>query len=87
MKQKRSSVSISSEGESLRNKDSSGSRASLPHSITDSTEDWETQVLLASLLGIRATDDLGTCFLLSSQTRFDIVRRIAGLDLPYSIAC
>jgi hypothetical protein len=44
-----------------RDEEGSGGGASLLDGVRDVGEDGETEVLLASLLGIRATDDLGAC--------------------------
>lgn len=48
------------ENESLRDEDGGGSGASLLHGLANIAKDGETQVLLTGLLGIRATDNLGT---------------------------
>lgn len=44
----------------LRNKDSSSCRSGVLHSIGDIRKNREAKVLLASLLGVCATDNLGT---------------------------
>ena len=49
---------------SLRDEESSGGGTSLLDSIGDILEDGETKMGLASLLGIRTTNDLGACILL-----------------------
>lgn len=53
------SSKLLSRRDDVRDEDGGGSSASLLDGLADVAEDGETEVLLAGLLGVRSTDDLG----------------------------
>lgn len=66
----------------VRNKDGRGIGTSLLHGVCDGGEDRLAQVLLASLLGVRAANNVCACCRISAS------RFVADKELlvPYSIA-
>ena len=47
-------------GSAIRDKERSGSGTGLLYGLRDILEDWEVQMRLASLLGVRAANNLGS---------------------------
>ena len=94
------SSSLSVLGSRLRDEESGGIGAGLLDSIGDVGKDGQAEVCLASLLGVRTTDDLGAygrqraC--ISMDARAPVYKREGrkgeerggrGASLPYSMAC